>query len=827
MNLATRWRDAISQLSMMKKEVVLQQRKAAAAIAENQKLQQQQLQMTNHDSPSSIQQRNQLQNQTPPKATPSTAIVEKSPGVPPSARAGPSFHDVAAEMDRMDRILAAHQSQSKQNQIPPPPPPPAKTGQGNQFTAESLVTSPSLDSKDSMDSNTTAESDGEEKKSQSMDQPVTPSPDKGSRSFDSNDSDNNEENGDLEEEAGNFFARYKASTPVDLDDLDDEDLDDADDVDDPELSPPSVTPSESPPPSPPQSLSPSPETPSPESFDNLDTIASEGSMQGVNETSAPLFPMTASPKLMPKPKVYNDVFPPDITSEVVRHPRSAERRGMVDSFNEIEEEDAVGITSMRTTSNAGGGAEAASPPSLSDFDDVFENSFATKFPDSFSPSDDKFDVDSNDEEDYNPFFPSQESSGSPHGDNKSTESSNSRSNMRFGQADNALSPVNVGRHRPASPETFQPSPGTALFQESPSSTWASSQRSSPPNASPSRSSDNHNSIANTDSPPKEGTLPTQGARYATPPHGLKSPDVILSDEPKRPEKSGAAAARARYEKALQPRGFQVGGARRFARRAETDHGASPVNAPSTSLSSSSQSLKDQREENNGVQVDTSKLAMAQARVKERTAVFSGRTTLSTLESKTYSSVRENKWTRPSPTDSVTSKPWDEEIGDIPMGPSSTNQSSTAASPMNGTSSGQSGDNAFGSASRSSPVSGAPRPAGYTRHRPWETDEDSDDPRELSSDANAGMSINTTNCNSAYITRGDDTSGISTDDDDDESPTSRYIAAGKKSRRSVKQPVSYAEPSLSAKLRRGDVFFPKVEGEDPNKNYPRASKPVLL
>jgi hypothetical protein len=42
-----------------------------------------------------------------------------------------------------------------------------------------------------------------------------------------------------------------------------------------------------------------------------------------------------------------------------------------------------------------------------------------------------------------------------------------------------------------------------------------------------------------------------------------------------------------------------------------------------------------------------------------------------------------------------------------------------------------------------------------------------------------------------------------------SAASRYNAALKQ-RRAVKQPVSYAEPPLNTKVRRGDVYFPKEE-----------------
>ena len=184
---------------------------------------------------------------------------------------------------------------------------------------------------------------------------------------------------------------------------------------------------------------------------------------------------------------------------------------------------------------------------------------------------------------------------------------------------------------------------------------------------------------------------------------------------------------------------------------------------------------------------SSELARAQARLKERTSGYAGRpTNLSALESKIYtSSIREKQapqpWSGPSPTDSVGSKPWDE-IGDIPMEPSpnkndKTNPSSTG--------------NRY-------------TQRALARNRPWDKTTKQQQEQQQPVDTATQPLLQVQQKGSF----------------DDESPPSRFVAAGK-SRRSVKQPVSYAEPSLGAKLRRGDVYFVKkeVNDSDENQTYP--------
>lgn len=92
MNLASRCREAISHVAMLKKELAMHQRRAAEALA---------LQRQQHQNPV-------------PKLIPN---VKSKAG---SDKVMQTTTDVAAEMDRMDRLMAAHAPP------PPPPNPPAK-----------------------------------------------------------------------------------------------------------------------------------------------------------------------------------------------------------------------------------------------------------------------------------------------------------------------------------------------------------------------------------------------------------------------------------------------------------------------------------------------------------------------------------------------------------------------------------------------------------------------------------------------------------------------------------------------------------------------------
>ncbi|CAB9512334.1 expressed unknown protein [Seminavis robusta] len=763
MNLATRWREAINHIGMLKKELAMQKHRTNEALTQLQR------QKALACSP-------QSQGSLSLGQSPTNSLVE----VAASRGASGVFQDVAAEMDKMDRLIAAHQTSSS-----PPPLPRASSS----FDETPSFGAPSSPIVMDVSNESIREIDGEEKKTQeSMDQPITPSPEK-------DDSNSNEEFNDNEHGGVNYFAPFKdAKNMVDVDSIG---------IDDPpfQLSPAaSVTPSESPPPSPPN------QTDSP-SEDLEDKMPQQNSRNG---SPSSLFPMTASP-VLGRSKVFNESYPGDITRDVTAHPRSAERRPAAD-FKDIQEEDDSAIVS----STSMGSSKAQPPPLPLSSIAAFDASFATPFPDSFSPADESNKSDDKktstspepNGDEYNPFFPSPrkdeqqpKNSATSNSKSQSENSSVSSAGMsRRGQADNAPSPVFNGRPRTAV--------ASGLFTSTTSitgNTVDTRRRPTPSFDNPANTSTPNQwnrgvaglTSGDTGSIDAKDHASSGVTRYQTPPHGNRSPESTTgmdSEGPKRPEKTGAAAARARYEKALQPRGF-TGGSRRFPRRAdrEEEQGASPVSAPSVSLAENKVAAA------NDISGGSSNHVVTQSsRVKERAASFAGMTTVAPVGDKR---VTRGSWAaRPSPTDSVGSKPWDEEVGDIPMSTSSSSIKSAEASSAVGHRT-----NGVSSFTGNSPSANSVR-SSYARrllerNRPW----DKTSPKQETAPNVSTVSV-----------QHDDLPQSKSD-----SPESRFIEAGR-SRRRVKQPISYAEPSLGAKLRQGDVYFPK---EDPGTRP--ATNPVHL
>jgi Shugoshin C terminus len=809
MNLATRWREAMNHIQALKKELAIQQYRATEAIA-----QQKQLQMA-LSSGSTRSNESMPQNQT--RSSASDLLGEASQTTQNMA----TFQEVALEMDRMDQILAAHQSKALSASKESPPPIPKDYSSIEEASSEVGLSSPAILNISDESASEFEESDDEEKKTQSMDQPVTPSPEKEHNlSFEDDDVDDEFEHNN--EHGVNFFAPAKKErvTRVDLDELDNQPLDEDDedeDEDEPllDLSPTgSEASSESPPPSPTRQAMP----PKSDFQDDAPLQHDNGEYETDRKygIAAALFPMTASPVLSPKAKVVADEsFPPDITSAVVKHPRSADRRTPPDFKDIDEEEDDAGITPSASQGSLipplAGNSSKPMPlqPILSSAAAAFEQSFQMEFPASFSPSAEANKIGSQGplSDGFHPFFPSPMKETL----NENTKYYKTQVDavmIRRGQADNAPSPVYANRparsfahvlskHDEASTSPAVDSRSRAL---APSHTTSASNIASSnqmPRVSPILAN-----VDNIDGQTNPST-PKGPVRYQTPPQTNRSPESLGSEveEPKRPEKAGAAAARARYEKALQPRGF-TGNSRRFPRRAEreVERGASPV----SNLSAFAHDLNT----NNGLTINTSYPLVAQARVQERTSAFTG-ISAPARDSMKPSSFRDQQWkARPSPTDSVSSKPWDEEIGDIPLnGSSPRDRTNDKTAATLGTGHLANGIAAY---SASSPSNNSVR-SSYRRllerNRPWDMSSKKQEvvPLEFSADT-AGYSV-----------QQDDLPSCNSD-----SPTSKFIVAGK-SRRQVKQPVSYAEPSLNSKIRQGHEFFPK---QDPS-TRPPPSTPVHL
>jgi hypothetical protein len=237
-----------------------------------------------------------------------------------------------------------------------------------------------------------------------------------------------------------------------------------------------------------------------------------------------LFPHSASPKVViARRQNYDDEMPPDIIPD-------PHRSNMVESHpvNDIEEQDdeAVGSSSSPVSSSS---PSVTSQHSITKRRDVigissidaFEASFDTTFPSAFTPKEEAERKDrtagtSTSSEIYNPFFPS------PARPPEKTEGPTQASPQTGTQ-----SSLSISAEKPPiaiSPEIIRTATvsDTSVFDN------------------PSTPEEKKNSDASYDD------------ECHTPPHEPRK-IVNSAEEPRRPEKTVPSSARARYEKALQPR----------------------------------------------------------------------------------------------------------------------------------------------------------------------------------------------------------------------------------------------------------------------------------
>jgi hypothetical protein len=401
-----------------------------------------------------------------------------------------------------------------------------------------------------------------------------------------------------------------------------------------------------------------------------------------DRTDGGLFPFSASPKTFTShsstnPASYNEGFPSDIIEKPSwSRPPGSRYCGTpeVDDLDEQDEDELAGVLMPKSTFSPNSGTQQQRKVNLISNIDAFEKSFTTDFPESFTPKESASSSDRKERtgEIYNPFLPTPERLLG------STRSALSESIV----AENGHDSLS-GRRKIGSDQSLYKTSEEKKVNE-----------------------------------PCEASSFENKNIYETPPKGDKVTSNVAVVEPGRPEKTMSSAARARYEKALQPR--HNNGSLRSLGDSNKSLNVAPVEA---SLSSSS---------------NVTAVVLGSSENGSPSAL------LQRIQQK-----RMNKFGQNSP---VTTD------GD-PQGH------------------GQAG---------STPESVIEILDAY---------EGTMEPEGVSSRATNG-NLET------------DSSGKNRMQNGGHHSISARLLSIKNSRRSVKQPVSYAEPALNTKLRRGDTYFPK-------------------
>lgn len=292
-----------------------------------------------------------------------------------------------------------------------------------------------------------------------------------------------------------------------------------------------------PPPNPPSIVSalptrtPSPDDESPkgEFFSDYDEEKKNGSQSSSEESDDELGPEVGFKKEFPHTDHYNEGFPDDL-------PRSARKKpaSILPPAPEISESDA---DTASVSSN-----QSDYRRTIMSSIDAFEASFSTSFPESFSssPQEEKAPKTS---EIYNPFFPS------PRRDIKESSQPTSAE-------------IAKARSAPALPRSYdEPSVPLPKNEKGSISALAPRPRSSGDVSLEEVVPSTPPKVSREVTPSSDGTPGTQDDKNEP-----RTPISLICrkvsndeyDEPRRPEKTASASARARYEKALQSRTYQPG-----------------------------------------------------------------------------------------------------------------------------------------------------------------------------------------------------------------------------------------------------------------------------
>ncbi len=748
MNLASRCREAISHVAMLKKELSMHQRRAAEALA----MQRQQSKMMMGAS-DEVDNSNGMGGSVNQSAVSATAMTS----TPPPRLRSSSAVDVAAEMDKVDRILASHAA---------PSPRPFRGEESVNYASPSTTVTeesraPGL-SPDEKKMPTTSAWNQQQQRSPAISEALdtdeiesSPTPLDFRKELSSQP---HQPRADSSHLSSDFFANF-GETSIPANDNSTSLNNRFDDVARP-VSTYSISPGGSPNKSVNDITDKQRDRSSVVKKTSIEDVPADELMSDNGRpTETTFFPYSASPT--DHKNSYNEGFPGDIQAR--KHSFSSERKKHVGGIMELDEE----YTTPSTTPVD----ESIANKKLNSID-AFEASFDATFPAAFSsPKDEtKKERVGTSTEIYNPFFP---------GSRPPRRDSGAGADKPWG---------NQLRDRSAAATTHNSSPGHST-QNSTSSHSGLQRRGNPglglasPGAVkpqiPTAGNKGSPSVLRRLSPSQRGILDGSSSpessheesKYDT--DSYKTPLIDFShdsDEPKRPEKQGAAAARARYEKALQPRLFGTSARKNGTLKEDSDHSTRSSEHSTHSLSidtsadhdSSSTSLMLKR--------------LQQRKVKERLAAASeASVTLSSTSNGSSRSLSSgsrlaHKQTWPG------SSPYDEDDDGSMRRPELLRGSSDAE------------------LSRSS-TNKPPFNVGANRAQPDQSLLGNLSPGSVRAEILALDAL----ASGSYHGTGH-TSPTSSD---------RFALAGKL-RRNVKQPVSYTEPSLNSKLRRGDVYFPKTD-----------------